>query len=176
MRWLDGGDAATAGLAREVSIGGAAWRVHREADDDRAPRLTLETCIPLDALAVSRQFAVGGVMLDIGAGFGSTSIPRAVLGDFGRVYAAEGGDEAYSRLQVPSEAVRFIRIGRTSPLLALLRRRWPALPFRRSSRLWNRASIRSSFTPSRAIVAKWQSLAFREVLRHPAGRLLDCGG
>ena len=101
-------DAAWAGSAREVSIGGAAWRVPPEPDDQKAPRLTLETCIPLDALAVSRQFVVGGVMLDIGAGFGSTSIPRALLGDFGRVYAAEGGDEAYSCL-VSNVAVSRVR-------------------------------------------------------------------
>ena len=139
---------------REVSIGGAVWRVPPGPDDQKAPKLTLETCIPLDALAVSRQFAVGGVMLDIGAGFGATSIPRALLGDFARVYAAEGGDEAYScltsniassrvrgvvlpdhvsigvnqaldawvhRLQVPIDAVRFIRVGGSSPVLELLR-------------------------------------------------------
>jgi hypothetical protein len=125
-----GADAPMTRTAREVSIGGAVWRVPAAADDGKAPRLTLETCLPLDALAVSRQFAVGGVMLDIGAEFGATSIPRALLGDFARVYAAEGDDEAYPCLvrNVAASRVRgvvlpdHVAIGRDQTLEAWLHR------------------------------------------------------
>jgi hypothetical protein len=43
----------------------------------------------LDEMALVRQVVVGGVMLDIGAGTGETSIPRVLAGDFQAAYAAE---------------------------------------------------------------------------------------
>jgi hypothetical protein len=50
----------------------------------------------LDEMAIVRQLVVGGVMLDIGAGTGETSIPRVLAGDFHAAYAAES-DEAASQ-------------------------------------------------------------------------------
>ena len=45
-------------------------------------------------------------MLDIGAGFGQTSIPRALLGDFHRIHAAEGRDAWYRCLAANVTASR----------------------------------------------------------------------
>ena len=55
--------------------------------------------LPYDDLAIVRQFVVGGVMLDIGANIGTTSIPRALLGDFQRIYAAEPNSDNFRALR-----------------------------------------------------------------------------
>ena len=89
-------------------------------------------------------------MLDIGAGFGQTSIPRALLGDFECIHAAEGRDAWYrclaaniaacrvrgvvrpdhlsiidldawlTRLRVPVAEVRFVRVGASEAVLEIL--------------------------------------------------------
>lgn len=51
--------------------------------------------LPLEDLATIRRFVVGGVMLDIGAWIGPTSIPRVILGDFAEVCAAEPNGDSY---------------------------------------------------------------------------------
>lgn len=56
---------------------------------------TVDTWLPFDELAAIRQFTVGGVMLDIGAGIGATSVPRVLLGDVIRAYAAEPDGRSY---------------------------------------------------------------------------------
>jgi FkbM family methyltransferase len=45
--------------------------------------------LPFEAMLHSREVAVGGVMIDIGANVGQTSIPRAILGDYAVAYALE---------------------------------------------------------------------------------------
>src|SRR5207237_8682550 len=46
----------------------------------------------------TRELAVGRVMIDIGANVGTTSIPRALLGDFTCVYALEPDPANYACL------------------------------------------------------------------------------
>lgn len=75
---------------RRITIAGLQWAVPADAIPTNLPGpRTIETWLPMDDLATIRQFAVGGLMLDIGAGVGATSIPRVLLGDFLRAYAAE---------------------------------------------------------------------------------------
>jgi hypothetical protein len=52
----------------------------------------------VDDIALVRQFVVGGVMLDIGAGTGETSIPRVLAGDFHAAYAAESDEAMFESL------------------------------------------------------------------------------
>jgi FkbM family methyltransferase len=52
-------------------------------------RFITEQQFPYRAITETREFAVGPVLLDIGANIGLMSIPRVVLGDVGRAYCAE---------------------------------------------------------------------------------------
>jgi FkbM family methyltransferase len=54
-----------------------------------ASRMLQRHWLPLGQILSSRALAVGGIMLDIGANIGTTSIPRTILGDFQYIYAAE---------------------------------------------------------------------------------------
>jgi hypothetical protein len=162
-RWRDG---ATVDETRHLAVAGTTWRIPATQVRDTAQELTVHGCLPLDALATSRQYAVGGVMLDIGADFGQTCIPRALLGDFARIHATESRTEAYdclvgnvaasrvrgtvipdyisigttnqdsaaasiapqltlkgwlARIDVRTEAVRFVRVAASSPTLDVLR-------------------------------------------------------
>jgi FkbM family methyltransferase len=85
---------------RRTSIAGLCWSVPLDGGEQGslARRIIDQGWLPLDDLAGIRQFAVGGVMLDIGANIGTTSIPRAVLRDFATVYAAEPNTENYECL------------------------------------------------------------------------------
>jgi len=72
-----------------VQVDGLPWWVPRdEATMGRATRLS-EQGFPLRAILQTREVALGGVMLDIGANIGRTSITRVLLGDVRAVYAAE---------------------------------------------------------------------------------------
>ena len=53
---------------------------------------------PYLVLTQTRELAIGGVMLDLGANVGLTSIPRVVLGDVAAVYCAEPDPLNYSCL------------------------------------------------------------------------------
>jgi hypothetical protein len=101
--WPDG---AAAEDAPRVKVGGVEWCLPPLEETGMPAKPSLERCLPLDDLAASRQFAVGGVMLDIDAGFGQTSIPRALLGDFHRIHAAEGRDAWYRCLAANVTASR----------------------------------------------------------------------
>jgi hypothetical protein len=59
---------------------------------------SLESQRVLDEMALVRQAVVGGVMLDIGAGTGETSIPRLLAGDFHAAYAAEADEAVFQAL------------------------------------------------------------------------------
>ena len=77
--------------AEQVTIAGLSWAV--PADARRAGRLAdrilRDHWLPLAELLRTREAISAGVMLDIGANIGLTSIPRAVLGDADVIYAAE---------------------------------------------------------------------------------------
>jgi FkbM family methyltransferase len=88
------------GNADTVRIAGLVWYVPR---DDRKPgslsdRL-LHHELPLAEILRTRPFARGGVMIDIGANIGTTSIPRLLLGDVDRVYGVEPDPANYACLQ-----------------------------------------------------------------------------
>lgn len=86
-------DGVTSALtdADVVNVGGISWWIPR---DERRPgglasRMIRDQWLPMREILNTRRFVVGGVMLDIGANIGTTSIPRVILGDVERVYAAE---------------------------------------------------------------------------------------
>jgi FkbM family methyltransferase len=86
--------------ADTVRIAGLVWSVPR---DDRKPgslsdRL-LHRELPLAEILRTRRFGRGGVMIDIGANIGTTSIPRLLLGDVDRVYGVEPDPTNYACLQ-----------------------------------------------------------------------------
>jgi FkbM family methyltransferase len=82
---------------RHTSIAGLCWSVPDDSSEEGslAGRIIERGWLPLDDVAIVRQFVVGGVMIDVGANVGTTSIPRAVLGDFACVYAAEPNTENF---------------------------------------------------------------------------------
>jgi hypothetical protein len=82
-------------MVRRVTFGGLRWSVPVDSGDAIGATEPAERWLPMDDLATVRRFAVGRVMLDIGAGNGATAIPRVILGDFSTAYAAEPDDLAY---------------------------------------------------------------------------------
>jgi FkbM family methyltransferase len=87
---LENADQTTVSAGRVV-VAGLTWWVPVEADDTEgiAHRLGARRRLPLAEILETRELAVGRVMIDIGANVGTTSIPRALLGDFNWVYAIE---------------------------------------------------------------------------------------
>jgi len=83
-------DAIPAAVERIV-LSGLTWWVPAEADDTEgiAHRLHARRRLPLAEILETRELAVGRAMIDIGANLGTTSIPRALLGDFHWMYAIE---------------------------------------------------------------------------------------
>ncbi len=80
--------------------GDLTWWVPRDErkDGQLADRILRARWLPLMDIAGTRQFTVGHTMLDIGANIGTTAIPRVILGDFQRVYAAEPHPTNYACL------------------------------------------------------------------------------
>lgn len=82
---------AIPGAAERVVVAGLTWWMPAERDNTEgiAHRLVARHRLPLREILDTRELAVGRVMVDIGANVGTTSIPRALLGDFNHVYAIE---------------------------------------------------------------------------------------
>lgn len=81
-----------------VEAEGLRWWV--PGDDrmpDRLPRATRQG-LPLRAILQTRELAIGGLMIDLGANIGRTSIPRVILGDVRAVYGAEPDPDNYACL------------------------------------------------------------------------------
>jgi FkbM family methyltransferase len=90
---------AVTATADRVRIAGVTWFV--PADDRKAGSLSdrlLHHELPLMEILSTRQFARGGVMIDIGANIGTTAIPRLLLGDVDRVYGVEPDPNNYACL------------------------------------------------------------------------------
>ena len=86
--------------ADTVRVAGLVWWV--PADDRKPGSLSdrlLHRELPLAEILRTRPFARGGVMMDIGANIGTTSIPRLLLGDVERVYGVEPDPANYACLQ-----------------------------------------------------------------------------
>jgi FkbM family methyltransferase len=83
-----------------VEIAGLTWRVPADRGDATgvARRLVRRARLPLDEILETRELAVGRLMIDIGANVGTTSIPRAILGDFAWIYAIEPHPRNYACL------------------------------------------------------------------------------
>jgi FkbM family methyltransferase len=79
------------------TIGGLQWTIPGGLADrgSLAHRVMHDAWLPFGDIATVRQFVVGGIMLDIGANIGTTAIPRLVLGDCTRVFAAEPEADNY---------------------------------------------------------------------------------
>jgi FkbM family methyltransferase len=84
-----GGDETRLARLERAQIEGLAWWLPKdEATAGRTKKLQQQG-FPVRALLQTREVALGGVMLDIGANIGRTSITRVLLGDVRAVYAAE---------------------------------------------------------------------------------------
>lgn len=163
--------------ARRAPFAGVEWSFPSSASSDDPSTSPAHYGLSIDELVMVRQFAVGGVMLDIGAGIGTTSISRIVLGDFGHAYVAEPNRERYlclvgntietgvrgsvlpdhvevrgattsaeerrfphvlcltldewmTRLHVPTDRVRFVRIGARGPGVDILKAGVQVMPRR----------------------------------------------
>jgi FkbM family methyltransferase len=82
---------AFTGETRVIDLDGLRWWVPLlQPDDDAAIRYYLRhQDFPYRAILQTREAAIGGVMLDIGANIGRMSIPRVILGDVSAAYCAE---------------------------------------------------------------------------------------
>ncbi len=88
------------GRTRRTIIDGLTWWVPVMPSQSAASveRMMLKQRLPYLALTQTREVAVGGVMLDIGANVGRMAIPRAILGDSTRVFCAEPDELNYQCL------------------------------------------------------------------------------
>lgn len=85
-------DSRVSGCVGPVDASGLRFWIPPQRAVDGKPDLAARTAaghLPLKEILGRRVLAVGTVMLDIGANIGTTSIPRAALGDFQQIYAAE---------------------------------------------------------------------------------------
>ena len=86
--------------ADEVEIAGLSWWVPR--DDRRkgtlGDRVVASKWLPLVDILRTREAIGNGIMLDIGANIGLTSITRVIAGDTAVVYAAEPAPDNYACL------------------------------------------------------------------------------
>jgi len=85
-RAIAAGPGDLAKSAERVCIAGLEWWVPRAR---RPLDFSEGRWLPSHAMLQSRAVAVGGVMIDIGANLGRTSLPRVIIGDVTAVYAAE---------------------------------------------------------------------------------------
>ena len=88
------------GGARAVTVGGLKWSIPADAGGvgSLSHRIVQRGWLPFEDIAFVRQFVVGGVMIDIGANIGTTSITRVVLGDFACAFCAEPNSDNYACL------------------------------------------------------------------------------
>jgi len=103
-------EAPPPGNVEQVVLAGLTWRLPAQAEDSGgiAERMRGKRRLPLAEILETRELAVGRAMIDIGANVGTTSIPRALLGDFAYVYAIEPDPANYACLvrNIVSNGVR----------------------------------------------------------------------
>jgi FkbM family methyltransferase len=80
-----------ADCVRRIALDGLAWSVPLVRPDDpvQAERAVQHQDFPYRVIAQTRELAIGGTMLDIGANVGRMCIPRVILGDVTSAYCAE---------------------------------------------------------------------------------------
>ncbi|HEV8319123.1 MAG TPA: FkbM family methyltransferase [Vicinamibacterales bacterium] len=83
--------------ARRTTVDGLVWWVPALPTQSVASikRMLAKQTLPYRAISQTRDLAVGGIMLDIGANIGATAIPRAILGDARAVFCAEPDELNY---------------------------------------------------------------------------------
>lgn len=88
------------GHARRIVMDGIPWWVPllNPADPADVARALQQQDFPYRAITQTRELAVGGIMLDIGANTGRMAIPRVLLGDVQVAYCAEPEPLNYSCL------------------------------------------------------------------------------
>ena len=79
------------GHLRRIVVDGLPWWAPLLEPDDpvAVARALRHQDFPYRAITQTRELAVGGIMLDIGANTGRMAIPRVILGDVQQVYCAE---------------------------------------------------------------------------------------
>ena len=88
------------GHVHQMSLHGLRWwmPVVRPRPGGPRPAWIAKQKFPYKTLARTRELAIGGIMLDLGANVGLTSIPRVMLGDVAAAYCAEPDPLNYSCL------------------------------------------------------------------------------
>ena len=82
------------GSARRLTVDGLIWWVPTLPSQSAASieRMLAKQRFPYLAIAQTRDVAVGGIMLDIGANVGRMAIPRVILGDSTKAFCSEPDD------------------------------------------------------------------------------------
>ena len=90
-------DPDLAQCARRITLDGLTWWVPVLPSQSPASveRMMAKQRLPYLAIGQTREVAVGGIMLDVGANVGRMAIPRAILGDATRVFCAEADELNY---------------------------------------------------------------------------------
>lgn len=88
------------GRLRRIQVDGIPWWLPLLNPDDPAAvqRVIGQQDFPYRAILQTRELAIGGIMLDIGANVGRMSLPRLILGDAQLVYCAEPEPLNYASL------------------------------------------------------------------------------
>ena len=104
----------TTGAPQRVTIDGVVWCVPKDAGGggDLSDRIA-HGWLPFHGIMATRELAVGGAMIDVGANVGTTAITRVILGDFDHVWAAEPDPDNFACL-VENVAANGLR-GRVMP-------------------------------------------------------------
>ncbi len=92
--------AETGADTTSATVAGLIWWVptDRRRPGHLADRILTGGWLPLRDLQATRALAVGDTMIDIGANVGTTAVPRVLLGDVRRVFAAEPDPANYACL------------------------------------------------------------------------------
>jgi FkbM family methyltransferase len=91
-------DTAPSVRMQRIEIDGLPWWVPLDDSHEELVQRSQRQGFPYRAILQTREVAIGGIMLDIGANIGRTSIPRIILGDVRAVYAAEPEPANYACL------------------------------------------------------------------------------
>jgi FkbM family methyltransferase len=88
---IDAGDAVLARMLRRITVDGLNWWVPllRPGDPAEVERAIGHQDFPYRVIAQTRELALGGAMLDLGANVGRMCIPRVILGDVTTAYCVE---------------------------------------------------------------------------------------
>jgi FkbM family methyltransferase len=91
-------DEARATKLQRAEVSGIPWWLPRDEGRAGRSKKLQHQGFPLRAVLNTREVSLGGIMLDLGANVGRTSITRVLLGDVRAVYAAEPEPTNYSCL------------------------------------------------------------------------------